>query len=190
MFMLGLTLAILSALCRSVTSVSSRILKRVNFAVIMFNYGFLQANIFGFILLGIYAWTNRLPCIYDSWTIYGELLIANILNLVGLGGILIACQNANPSLVGMIMFLGVGYNFLADFVIFNTQISGMQLVGVSISLFFTLIVAAYKMQQDTEKVADNDDNYQRIETTIKDDVDKAFVQWTFTRTHSSDSFEV
>ena len=91
----------------------------------MFNYGFLQANIFGFILLGIYAWTNRLPCIYDTWYIYGELLIANISNLVGLGGILIACQNANPSLVSMIMFLGVGYNFLADFVIFNTQISGM-----------------------------------------------------------------
>ena len=91
----------------------------------MFSYGFLQAHIYGFILLGIYAWTNRLPFIYDSWYIYGELLIANFLNVVGLSGILIACQNTSPALVGMIMFIGVGYNFLADFVIFNTHICGM-----------------------------------------------------------------
>lgn len=86
----------------------------------MFSYGLLQAHIYGFILLGICAWTNRLPFIYDSWCIYGELLIANILSVAGLSGLLIACQNTSPALVGMIMFIGVGYNFLADFVIFNS----------------------------------------------------------------------
>ena len=142
LLMLGLLFAIIAALSQSIIAVSSRVLKQVNFAVIMFNYGLIQALIFGFILLGIYAQNTRLPFNYDSISTYTELLISNLANVAGLSLVLIAYQNANPAIVGMFMYLGVAYNFLADFIIFNSQISTLQLLGASMSLLFTLAVAA------------------------------------------------
>ena len=68
--------------------------------------------------------------------------MSNLANVAGLSLVLIAYQNANPAIVGMFMYLGVVYNFLADFIIFNSQISTLQLLGASISLLFTLAVAA------------------------------------------------
>lgn len=141
LLMLGLLFAIIAALSQSIIAVSSRVLKQVNFAVIMFNYGLIQALIFGFILLGIYAQNTRLPFNYDSISTYAELLISNLANVAGLSLVLIAYQNANPAIVGMFMYLGVAYNFLADFIIFNSQISTLQLLGASMSLLFTLAVA-------------------------------------------------
>ena len=65
-------------------------LKQVNFATIMFYYGLVQANILGIIILGMYAWTFKIPFNYDNWYIYGELIIASIANVAGLSSILIA----------------------------------------------------------------------------------------------------
>ena len=53
----------------------------------------------------------------------------------------------------------------------------MQLAGVSIALFFTLLVAIYKMLKDSGKATENenDDRFKRVEILIKDDVDKAYL---------------
>ena len=56
----------------------------------MFNYGFMQAHIQGFLLLGIYMLTNKVPFIYDSWRLYVEILIASLANIAGLSMILVA----------------------------------------------------------------------------------------------------
>ena len=188
LLMLGLLFAIIAALSQSLIAVSSRVLKQVNFAVIMFNYGLTQALIFGFILLGLYTQNTRLPFNYDSFTTYAELLISNLANVAGLSLILVAYQNANPAIVGMFMYLGVAYNFLADFILFNAQISSMQIVGASISLFFTLAVAVYKMQQDSS-TSDNEDNFTRTDTSFKLDIEKRSIQWDLSKTYSGESLD-
>ena len=65
--------------------------------------------------------------------------------------LLIAYQNANPAFVGIVMYLGIGYNLLADLALFNAEFSVTQIFGISISLFFTIVVAASKMLQDSTK---------------------------------------
>ena len=91
----------------------------------MFYYGLFSAHIFGLIILGICAFTKKVPFIYDSWYIYLELFIAGAANVAGLSSILIAYQNANPAIVGFFMYLGVGYNFIADKYLFNIHFSNM-----------------------------------------------------------------
>ena len=56
----------------------------------MFHYGFVQGIIQGVILVSIYLLTGRPPFIYDSWSIYGKILIAIIANISGLSMILVA----------------------------------------------------------------------------------------------------
>ena len=113
--------------------------------------------------------TNKVPFIYESWYIYRDILIANIINVAGNFSILIAYQNANPAFVGIIMYLGIGYNLLADLVLFDSRFSGMQIFGVSIALFFTILVASSKMLQDSTKEFENDDTFTRIESSFKGD---------------------
>ena len=119
-----------------------------------------------------------MPFNYDNWYIYGELIIASIANVAGLSSILIAYQNANPAIVGFFMYLGVGYNFVADKYLFDITFNTMQIVGVIISLFFTLIVAADKMLRDSKqpsgetKCTDEDDHFQRFESPSKSEHEK------------------
>ena len=76
------------------------------------------------------------------------------------------------------MYLGVGYNFVADKYLFDITFNTMQIVGVIISLFFTLIVAADKMLRDSKqpsgetKCTDEDDYFQRFESPSKSETDK------------------
>ena len=165
--MFGLLLAIIAALSQSIVAVSSRVLKQVNSSVIMFNYGLTQAQILSFILVGIYMSKNRIPFIYESWHVYRDILIANIISVAGNFLLLIAYQNANPAFVGIVMYLGIGYNLLADLVLFNAGFSFMQILGISIALFFTIVVAISKMQQDSTEEIENDDSFSRIETSFK-----------------------
>ena len=37
----------------------------------------------GVILLVIYLKSGRVPFLYDSWLIYGEILVASVLNMAG-----------------------------------------------------------------------------------------------------------
>ena len=156
LLMLGLLFGLISMLAQSVIAVSSRMLKRVNFATIMFYYGLFSAHIFGFIILGMCVFSKKVPFIYDSWYIYLELFLAGAANVAGLSSILIAYQNANPAIVGFFMYLGVGYNFIADKYLFDIHFSNMQIVGVVIGLFFTLIVATEKMINDPSRATNND----------------------------------
>ena len=113
--------------------------------------------------------TNKVPFVYESWYIYRDILIANIINVAGNFSILIAYQNANPAFVGIIMYLGIGYNLLADLVLFDSRFSGMQIFGVSIALFFTILVASSKMLQDSTKEIEKNDSFTRIESSFKGD---------------------
>ena len=76
------------------------------------------------------------------------------------------------------MYLGVGYNFVADKYLFDITFNTMQIVGVIISLFFTLIVAADKMLRDSKqpsgetKCTDEDDHFQRFESPSKSEHEK------------------
>ena len=65
------------------------------------------------------------------------------------------------------MYLGVGYNFLADVYIFNSQFCTMQIVGVCISIFFTLLVAINKMQLDPVKTVEREDHFVRVHSQFK-----------------------
>ena len=64
----------------------------------------------------------------------------------------IANQNANPATVGLFMFIGVGYNFLADYAFFTLDLTTIQICGLTICLVFTIGSAVYKVKKNEKKL--------------------------------------
>ena len=63
----------------------------------------------------------------------------------------IANQNANPGTVSLFMFIGVGYNFMADFCFFTIDLTTIQIYGLSTAIFFTIAAAFYKVKENDKK---------------------------------------
>ena len=103
------------------------------------------------VLLVVYINSGRVPFVYESWIIYGEMLVASGLNMIAMNLTTIANQNANPGTVGLFMFIGVGYNFLADYVFFTLDFTSIQIFGLTICLLFTIGSAVYKVKKNDKK---------------------------------------
>ena len=74
-------------------------------------------------------------------------MIAGVINCAGLNLVLIAYQNANPSIVGLFMYIGVAYNFLVDKFFFTLDLDALQILGLTISMSFTVLVAIRRMHE-------------------------------------------
>lgn len=57
-----------------------------------------------------------------------------------------ANQMANPATVGLIAYIGVLYNFMVDLYIFDIAFVPMQLIGVAVTILFSLTAAIYKIR--------------------------------------------
>ena len=55
-------------------------------------------------------------------------------------------QYANPSTVGLILYMGILYNFLVDLFIFNVTFTTLQLVGIAVCISFSVSAAVYKIR--------------------------------------------
>ena len=125
----------------------SRMLKQINFAVIMFNQGVAQCISMVLILAFLYISKGDVPFQGYSVSIYSELVLGVAINCTGVNLSCIAYQKANPAIAGLFMYLGVAYHYLVDKLLFQQELAMMQIVGLSMSLTFTILVAIYRMLQ-------------------------------------------
>ena len=159
-----MALAILATISQSVIAVSSRAIKSINYAAIMVYQGILQVIVMTCILTAVYVYTNDMPLMYASWNIYGYIVIASIINVAGLALVLIAYQSANPAIVGLFMYIGVAYNFVADKLFFTLDLNNLKILGLSMIMGFVILVAVKKMivQEVVEEAEkNNEDAYHR-----------------------------
>ena len=104
------------------------------------------------VLLCVFINSGKVPFVYESWIVYGEILVASGLNMIAMNLTTIANQNANPATVGLFMFIGVGYNFLADYAFFTLDLTTIQICGLTICLVFTIGSAVYKVRRNDKKL--------------------------------------
>ena len=136
-------LAIITTLGESIISVSTRKLKEINFAVIQFNYALLSTTTMAIIILVFFLKSGKIPFNYSSWWIYVEILIASICNMLAQSMKTISNQNASPATVSLMCYIGVPYNFVVDWLIFELDLNVMQVTGVIICLTSSIAGAIY-----------------------------------------------
>ena len=75
------------------------------------------------------------------------MIIAVVVNVLGTNLACICHQRANPAIVGLFMYIGVAYHYLVDKVLFKQELGTGQIIGLTMSLTFTVLVALYRMHQ-------------------------------------------
>ena len=86
------------------------------------------------------------PFKYESGWTYLQILVASSFNMMAQNLFTETNQRACPATVGLIAYCGVFYNFLADVLLFHLKFNLLQIVGVSIAIFFSVAAAIYRMQ--------------------------------------------
>ena len=82
-YALGITISVLATACMSVTQITSRMLKSINFAVIQFIYAFTAVVFLGACVLGEKLSTGKGSFfIYSDWYTYGEIFGVAVLNMI------------------------------------------------------------------------------------------------------------
>ena len=123
---------------------ASRKLKSIHFAVIQFAYGCLASVVTCIILIVVCCVQNHVPYSYDHYWIYLEVLLCAFLNMMGQNLMTYSNQFSNPATVGLIAYMGVAYNFIVDFTVFDITFVTLQIVGVVICMTCSILASAYK----------------------------------------------
>ena len=55
-------------------------------------------------------------------------------------------QYANPSTVGLILYMGLLYNFLVDLIVFHATFTRLQSIGIAVCVTFSVTAAVYKIR--------------------------------------------
>ena len=99
----------------------------------------------GLCLLATKGQHKSTPFVYDSGMAYLQILAASSFNLMAQNLFTATNQRACPATVGLVAYCGVLYNFLADVLLFHLKFNLLQIVGVSIAIFFSVAAAIYRM---------------------------------------------
>ena len=132
-------------------NVINRKLKDVHFAIVGFYHpitGMIMSLLYivgSLILTGTVFPTH-------SWSIYGYLLLTCLCDFISLNSQNIAFQSDSSGFVAVIGYLIVLYGFLADEFIFDSAITGFDLVGACMILFVTVGVTVYKLKQKFDEL--------------------------------------
>ena len=114
------------------------------------------------ILTCIYASTGRITILDYTLPVYSEAIVAVFINCAGVNLLCIAYQKANPAIVGLFMYIGVAYHYLVDKILFEQELGTMQIIGLSMSLTFTVLVALYRVRKDGSDQEEKDDEFKRV----------------------------
>ena len=142
---LGIGLALLSAWTMGFNSVFTRKLKNINYTVVMTYHG-----LTGVSLALIYIVVERL--IVGEFRMYTALqylilTAAALTDTVCVNSMTIAYQSDSSGFVSLLGYTIVFYGFLADIVVFNEDIQGLELAGALLVLAATVVVAVIKLCQ-------------------------------------------
>ena len=149
-YQIGVFLAVITCFTLSVVAVASRKLKSLHFAVMQTLQASLSAICFGGVLLCHCTYKGVVPYVYDSWWIYLEMLLAAALNTMAQSLTTYSNQYSNPANVALFAYMSVLYSFLVDITIFGETFTPLQLIGVSITLSFSVAAAIYKFKLENK----------------------------------------
>ena len=144
-YLIGITVSLICAIGYSTIAVASRRLKSIHYAVIQFTYGLFASIAMGIYLIAGCISARHIPYLYDEWQVYFMILLCAFLNMVSQNLTTYCNQYSNPGTLGIYMYMGVAYNFAADLLIFDIEFVKLQVIGVAISLTFSITAALYKI---------------------------------------------
>jgi drug/metabolite transporter (DMT)-like permease len=122
----------------------NRKLKDVHFAIITFYHPIIAAPVI--VVYLIIKVISGAKSGSHSGGIYFALFAACCFDFLQLCSMNIAFQNDSSGFVAILGYISVVYGFIADELIFNNSISGMELVGASLILIVCISTAAYKLK--------------------------------------------
>ena len=97
---------------------------------------------------------KTVPFNYPYARTYIELFLAGTINFIGQSLQVVANQNANPTTVHLIGYMGIAYMFMADIAFFDPYLSFYQIAGVLICVTCSVAVVTYKMTIEKSKNED------------------------------------
>ena len=137
--------AIVAQITTSIYYVASRKVPHINFAVLSYHYGILLTLVTAIPIFITYIKTREAPYVYDSWWIYLEILAGCIVYACAQNTMTVANQNANPTTISLIRYVGVAYSFLADYLLFELNLSNLQVIGLIICINASVSAILYKL---------------------------------------------
>ena len=144
MFELGLIFALGCAMGQAVSMVTTRRLKILSVIVIQWYYAITSCLVTGLCIAFFQEKKFKVAFEETKWYVWLIVLVICVMN--NLGQNLGTCinQRANPATVGIMSYSAIGFSFIVDVYLFNLSFTTIEVLGVSICLFFSILTAVYK----------------------------------------------
>jgi len=168
-YMLGIFASLFSSVGIGYVSVATKSLKNVHFSVLLTWYCLFEASIVGVVLFVNYAFKRhdedvQVPLSYPDLSTYFLIVLTCLFHMVATSLMTVTTQNSSPSLVNLISYTGIIYNFLLDIFYFAIQFAQLQLVGITVVCGFNIGTVFNKRHGESKKneeAVESDDGYLR-----------------------------
>ena len=137
----GIMLMVVVAWTQAVIFVTNRRLRDVHFAIIGFFH-----PILGFTVTTSYMFMAGLGMGSHTVALYFKVFVACCFDFLQLCSQNIAFQSDTSGFISLISYISVAYGFIADELIFNESITGMELMGATLILVVCLTTAVLKLR--------------------------------------------
>ena len=147
-FTFGALMALTAATTYSINAVVTRKIKDIHFSIIQFYYALTSATVTGIMVMfqkgdGAFQYAN--------WTVWGEIGIVCLCNMVMQNMVTIMNQQANPATVALLYYIQIFYSFFVDIFVFHTNFQLRELIGVMICFSASITVAVQMVLSDKKK---------------------------------------
>jgi drug/metabolite transporter (DMT)-like permease len=157
-YLAGAIIAFCSAWTFASVGVFTRAVPKIHYSVWLLHYSYFGAIFTAILLIIEHSYNknfhSRIFHDYD-WADYGWMLVAAILNSFGLQCNTIAASNEKPAIIQTVLYIGLLYAFSFDVFLFGESFNRMEIIGISIVLFFTAALTVWNLcrQSNIKKVA-------------------------------------
>ena len=79
-----------------------------------------------------------------TWHVWLVVLLISVINNLGQNLGTYLNQRASPTTVGIMSYSGIGFSFIVDVYLFKLNFTVLEVIGVAICLFFSVLTAVYK----------------------------------------------
>lgn len=145
-YRIGVFWAIMTVLMDALANVATRRLKSVHYSVIQFHYASISSLVNIIWLIFVVTGADSRKVFTFGWdpVIWFKLFGMCASNFIGQNLLTCMNQSMNPATVGLFLYIQIIYNLPLDYAIFDVVLSGMQILGATICVVFSLAAAYYK----------------------------------------------
>ena len=145
-YQVGIFWAIVAVLTFALGYVSTRRLKSIHYSVIQFHYSSISTIVNIIWLIVTITGANGRQVFTFGWDTQIWLKLLGLCTTNFIGQNLITCMNQsiNPATVGLFLYIQIVYNLTVDYAVFDVVLNGMQILGASICVIFSIAAAYYK----------------------------------------------